>query len=61
MNWESRIEVPDGKIAKYQQGYNARYFKLAAQPIKHNILSDVTIKALGYNESTPRPLIIIKT
>jgi FtsP/CotA-like multicopper oxidase with cupredoxin domain len=60
MNWESRVTVPDGKIARYQQGNNVRYFKLVAQPIKHNILSNVTIKALGYNESTPGPLIIIK-
>lgn len=60
MNWESRVSMPDGKIAKYQQGNNVRYFKLVAQPIKHNILSNVTIKALGYNESTPGPLIIVK-
>lgn len=58
--WEQRIDIPDGKKATYQQRPNGRYFKLTAQPIKQQILPDVTLDILGYNGITPGPLIIIK-
>jgi FtsP/CotA-like multicopper oxidase with cupredoxin domain len=58
--WESRVAIPDVNIANYQLGNNARYFKIIVEPIEHNILSNVTIEALGYNGSTPGPLIIVK-
>lgn len=50
----------DGKIANYRPRNNARYFKLIAEPIKQNILSNLTIDALGYNGGTPGPLIVMK-
>lgn len=59
-NWEARVQYPGKPIAQFQQGQNVRFFKLIAQPIKHKILSNVTIEALGYNGSTPGPLIILK-
>lgn len=58
--WESNVSAPDMKIAVYQQEENIRHFHLTAQPIKHNILSNLTIEALGYNGVTPGPLIIMK-
>lgn len=58
--WEQRIAYPGQPIAEYQQDQNGRYFKLVAQPIKQNILSDLKIDALGYNGTTPGPLIILK-
>ena len=58
--WESRIDAPDMQIADYNQKGNIRHFHLEAKPIKHNILSNLTIQALGYNSTTPGPLIIMK-
>lgn len=58
--WESRIAIPDGKVADYQQKQNIRHFKLKAYPIKHKILSGVVIEALGFNGITPGPLIIVE-
>jgi manganese oxidase len=59
-NWEEVIESPDGKKAHYIKKGNVRYFHLVAQPITQPILKDVSIEALGYNGSTPGPVIIIK-
>ncbi|WHH59987.1 multicopper oxidase domain-containing protein [Petroclostridium sp. X23] len=59
-NWEDRIMAPDLTIAEYRVDNNIRHFHLTAAPIKHNILSNLTIEALGYNGSTPGPLIIMK-
>ncbi|MBS4538982.1 multicopper oxidase domain-containing protein [Clostridium sp. D2Q-11] len=37
-----------------------RHFYLEAKPIKHNILSNLTTEALGYNGGTPGPSIIMR-
>lgn len=58
--WEERIKAPDMKLADYQQEENIRHFHLVAEPINHNILSNLTIDAFGYNGITPGPLIIMK-
>lgn len=58
--WEKRVIAPDIPLADYKREDNARHFHLVAEPIKHNILSEITIEALGYNGSTPGPLIIIE-
>jgi len=58
--WENRVEAPDMQIANYKHICNIRHFHLIAEPIKHNILSNLTIEALGYNGTTPGPLIIVK-
>ncbi|MDC3415838.1 multicopper oxidase domain-containing protein [Aquibacillus salsiterrae] len=58
--WEERMSIPDLAIAKYQQGQNFRYFKLTVDKIKQPILSDITIDAYGFNQSTPGPLLVIK-
>ena len=48
-DWEARIKAPDMKIADYYQEGNIRHFHLVAEPIKHNILSNITLDVLGYN------------
>ncbi|MDF2803828.1 MAG: hypothetical protein K0S61_3731 [Anaerocolumna sp.] len=58
--WEDRIMAPDMNIARYKEKYGVRLFTIAAEQIRHNILADVTIDALGYNGSTPGPIIIVK-
>lgn len=58
--WEKKVAYPDGEIATFQQGENARYFRLVAEPIRQNILSNVAIEGLGYNGSTPGPLLIVE-
>jgi len=59
-SWEKRVEYPGLPIAQYERGQNARYFKLVAQPIKQNILSELELDTIGYNGVTPGPLIILK-
>lgn len=58
--WEDRIMSPDMKIAQYKETYGVRHFNLTAEHIRHNILKEVTIDAIGYNGSTPGPIIIVK-
>jgi manganese oxidase len=58
--WESRLSSPDAPFAKYSLSNNTRHFHLTAEPIKHKILSNVTIDAMGYNGSTPGPVIVLK-
>jgi FtsP/CotA-like multicopper oxidase with cupredoxin domain len=58
--WESRIIAPDMEIASYTKEYNLRHYQLTAQPVLHNILTNLSIDALGYNGVTPGPLIIMK-
>lgn len=57
--WEDRLSSPDVPFAEYSYSYNTRHFHLTAEPIKHNILSNITIDALGYNGVTPGPVIVI--
>jgi FtsP/CotA-like multicopper oxidase with cupredoxin domain len=59
-NWEKRLESPDVPFAEYTYRNNTRHFHLTAEPIKHNILSSLSIRALGYNGMTPGPVIVIK-
>lgn len=58
--WENSLFYPDGTFAPYRQVSNGRYFELDAQPIKNNILPEITIEGLGYNGSTPGPLIVVR-
>lgn len=58
--WESRLISPDVPFARYTKEPAIRKFHLVAQPIDHNILSNITIKAMGYNGSTPGPVIVVK-
>ncbi|WP_434798109.1 multicopper oxidase family protein [Terrisporobacter vanillatitrophus] len=58
--WEMRLKSPDVPFAKYTYRNNTRHFHLIAEPIKHNILKNITIDAIGYNGSTPGPVIVIK-
>jgi manganese oxidase len=60
LDWEKRLVMPDGLKATYQKGPNTRYYKLVAQTTKHNILSDITIDGMGYNDSIPGPLLVFK-
>ncbi|EHJ01187.1 multicopper oxidase type 3 [Clostridium sp. DL-VIII] len=59
-NTKSKLASPDIPFAKYYLEKNTRYFHLTAEPIKHNILSNLAINAFGYNCSTPGPIIVIK-
>jgi manganese oxidase len=45
-NWEQRISAPGISIAKYQLINGTRHFHLVAEPVKHNILKDITLDAL---------------
>lgn len=58
--WESRMAIPGGRIAHYQLGHQARYFKLVVEPIKHHLLPELAIEALGYNGTTPGPLVVLR-
>ncbi|HEX3023278.1 MAG TPA: multicopper oxidase domain-containing protein [Lachnospiraceae bacterium] len=58
--WENRIVAPDMQIAAYTRTPYIRHFHLTAEPIEHSILSNLKIKALGYNKTTPGPLIIMR-
>lgn len=58
---ESILRSPDVPFAQYHySGDNTRHFHLTAEHIKHNILSNLSIEAMGYNCSTPGPVIVIK-
>jgi len=59
-DWESKVAAPDVPIAPYNQVGDVRHFHLTASPIEHSILPEIKIKALGYNGSTPGPLIIMR-
>lgn len=59
-NFEDILRSPDVPFAKYHYSNNTRHFHLTAEPIRHNILSNICIDALGYNCSTPGPVIVIK-
>jgi len=58
--WEKRLSSPDVPLAEYSYSGNTRHFHLIAEPIRHNILDNVTIEALGYNGTTPGPVIVLK-
>ena len=57
---ESILRSPDVPFAEYHYTDNTRHFHLTAEPIKHNILSNLCIDAFGYNCSTPGPVIVIR-
>lgn len=59
-NLEDILCSPDVPFAKYNYSDNTRHFHLTAEPIKHNILSNLCIDAFGYNCSTPGPVIVIR-
>lgn len=43
----------------YDDKDNIRHFHLIAEPIKHYILDKISVDAMGYNGSTPGPLIVV--
>lgn len=59
-NFEDILCSPDVPFAKSHYSNNTRHFHLTAKPIRHSILSNICIDALGYNCSTPGPVIVIK-
>jgi manganese oxidase len=58
--WEDCLYYPDGQFAKYQKVINGRHFKLKAMKVKHKILDDIILNGLGFDDSTPGPLIVVK-
>jgi FtsP/CotA-like multicopper oxidase with cupredoxin domain len=58
--WENNLVSPDVGFANYTYINNSRQFHFIAEPIKHNILNNLTIDAMGYNGITPGPAIVIK-
>ena len=58
--WEKRLSSPDVQLARYKKLESTRYFHLIVEEIVHPILSDVRIKAFGYNGSTPGPVIVVR-
>lgn len=59
-SWEKRLYSPDVQFAEYNESNLTRYFYLVAEEIVHPILSEVKIKAFGYNGSTPGPVIVMR-
>lgn len=59
-SWENRLISPDVPFAKYSLINNTRHFHLVAEHIKHSILENIIIDSMGYNGSTPGPVIVIK-
>lgn len=59
-SWESRLASPNVPFASYTYGNNTRYFHLRAEKVQQHILDEVIIDALGYNGSTPGPIIVMK-
>ena len=57
--WERRLASPDVPFADYNLNSNTRYFHLTAEPIRHKILDQLFLDAMGYNGSTPGPVIVI--
>lgn len=57
--WKNRLSSPDVPFAESFLRENTRHFYLIAEPIKHNILSNITIDGLGYNGITPGPVIVL--
>ena len=60
MDWEKRLRMPNGKRAAYQKVNNGRYYKLTAGSVKHNILKDIAIEGLGYNQEITGPLLVFE-
>lgn len=60
IKWESKLQYPDGKLASYKKVEYGRFFELSVEPIKHKILNEVTLDTIGYDGSTPGPLIIVE-
>lgn len=54
-----RLAVPNGRFLPFQQVANVKRFHLVAGEIDHIITDDVTIRAWGYNGSTPGPVILV--
>ncbi|WP_442596521.1 multicopper oxidase family protein [Neobacillus sp. D3-1R] len=60
MSWEDRLVMPNGTKGEYQLAGNTRYYKLIAQPAKHQIVDDVNIEGLGFNGMIPGPLLVFR-
>lgn len=58
--WEKRLSAPDTYLARHEKTDSTRHFHLVAEEIVHPVLSGVRIKALGYNGSTPGPVIVMR-
>jgi manganese oxidase len=53
------VVTPDLKNLPYQEIHGVKYFELTAQEVTQEILPGVTIKAWGYNGSSPGPTILV--
>lgn len=59
-NLDNELFSPDIGFATYYYENNTRHFHLTAEPIKQTIVDGIVIDALGYNGSTPGPVIVLK-
>lgn len=57
--WEEKLKAPDIMKAKYKEVYGGRYFKLIAKPLQQKIFNDITLDIMGYNNTSPGPLIVV--
>ncbi|MBT2639278.1 multicopper oxidase domain-containing protein [Bacillus sp. ISL-39] len=58
-HWEEILQAPGLNKAKYKLVPGGRYFKLTVSPLQQKILKEVTLDIVGYNNSSPGPLIIV--
>jgi manganese oxidase len=58
--WEKALSSPGVPFVEYSYSDNMRHFHLVTKPTEHSILSNLAVKGLGYNNSTPGPVIVVK-
>lgn len=60
MNWEKRLAYPNGTFTTSEKNGTIRRYKVVASEIEHELVSGVKIKGMGYNQSTPGPLLVFE-
>jgi FtsP/CotA-like multicopper oxidase with cupredoxin domain len=60
VTWENKLAYPNGTLASYHKVQGGRYFELTAELIKHSILPEIKLDIIGYNGTTPGPLLVVK-
>jgi len=56
---KTKLIVPNLSLLPYERDHGIKRFRLIAEPVEQTLTKGVTIKAWGYNGSTPGPVMVV--
>lgn len=56
---KTKLVIPNLSLLPYELDHGVKRFRLVAEPVEQTLISGVTIRAWGYNGSSPGPVMVV--